>query len=65
MFGTFKSTTALLFLGLLIFSAAVVWCAVMLPDNEKIYVFLSGIAGNFSGALFMYLKSQNSKPDGQ
>lgn len=51
-----------LFLGLVLFSGAVVFCAVRLPENERVYLFLVGIAGNFSGALFTLLHVR-SKPD--
>lgn len=45
----------LVFLGLLLFSAAVVFCAIKIPQNERIYLFLTAIASNFSGALFTIL----------
>lgn len=49
--------TLLLFFGLVYFSTATIICAAAMPSNEKIYVFLTGIAGGFSGALFTYVQS--------
>ena len=54
--------TVLLFVGLLVFSIAVIVCAVELPSNERIFAFLTGIAGNFSGALFTYLQLGKDRP---
>ena len=51
-----RGTIALLFSGLIMFSLAVLGVSVWLPANEKVYGFLAGIAGNFNGALFMYLQ---------
>jgi presenilin-like A22 family membrane protease len=56
-------TILMLYLGLILFAVAVVVAAVYLPNNDKVYVFLSGIAGSFSGALFMYLQFKG-KDDG-
>lgn len=44
------------------FSISVIVCAVALPANERIFTFLTGIAGNFSGALFTFLQMSKDKP---
>ena len=57
----------LVFFGLLIFSGAVVYTALRIPENERIYLFLVGVAGNFSGALFTILHvrpTDAAKPKG-
>jgi hypothetical protein len=46
----------LLYSGLIIFSFAVMLSAVYLPNHQGLYVFLSGVAGNFGGSLFTYLQ---------
>jgi hypothetical protein len=51
-----------LFIGLVMFSTAVVFCAVKLPANERVYLFLVGVAGNFSGGLFTLLHVKPDKP---
>lgn len=56
--------TLLMFVGLMMFSSAVVFCAISLPQNERIYLFLATIAGNFSGSLFtiLHISSKTDKP---
>lgn len=53
----------LVFFGLLLFSAAVVFCAIRIPENDRVYLFLVGIAGNFSGALFTILHVSTKNKD--
>lgn len=48
----------ILFMGLIAFSVGAISAALMLPQNEKLYLFLTGIASNFSGALFIYLQTR-------
>jgi hypothetical protein len=50
-----------LFIGLVMFSSGVVFCAVKLPANERVYLYLVGIAGNFSGSLFTLLHVKSDK----
>jgi presenilin-like A22 family membrane protease len=45
--------------GLILYSLLVLAVALLLPTNEKLYVLYSGIAGNFSGALLMYLRMRD------
>lgn len=52
----------LVFLGLIVFSGAVVYTAIRIPENDRVYLFLVGVAGNFSGALFTILHVGTSKP---
>jgi hypothetical protein len=42
--------------GLLLYTLVIILVSVMLPGNEKLYALIAGILGNFSGALFMYLR---------
>jgi hypothetical protein len=58
-------TIVMLFAGLLLFSIAVIICAAAMPANEKIYVFLTGIAGGFQGSLFTYLQVRGRMKDDQ
>jgi hypothetical protein len=53
----------LLFAGLLVFAGAVVVCAVELPLNEKLFGFLSGTAGMFSGAFFTWITKLEESHD--
>lgn len=48
----------ILFMGLLIFASGAVMAAMLLPEDERLYVFLTGVAGNFSGGLFIYLQTR-------
>lgn len=48
--------TVILFSGLVFFSMALIICAAALPQNERVYAYLSGIGGGFSGSLFTYLQ---------
>lgn len=50
-------TTGLLFAGLLFFALCTAASSIWLPANEKLFGLFSGIAGNFSGALFLRLKA--------
>lgn len=57
----FESTLGvlvLLFVGLIAFSSAVVCVEIYMPGNEKLFGFLTGIAGMFSGSFFTWLKER-------
>lgn len=53
-----------MFLGLVMFSGAVVFCAIKIPANERVYLYLVGVAGNFSGSLFtlLHVSSKGGEP---
>jgi uncharacterized membrane protein YgdD (TMEM256/DUF423 family) len=48
----------LLFIGVMVFSGALVAVAFTLPGNAALYATLAGIAGNFSGAFFMHIQHE-------
>ena len=54
----------ILLFGLLVFSGAVIAVSFMLPTHDQLFVFLTGVAGNFAGALFTWVqvkKNDDSK----
>lgn len=55
----------LVFFGLLIFSAAMIVCALKMPGNDRVYLFLVGTAGNFSGSLFTILHVRSESVQAQ
>lgn len=42
--------------GLLLYTMVIIAVSILLPGNEKLYALIAGVLGNFSGALFMYLR---------
>lgn len=42
--------------GLVLYTFLALAAAIWVPTNEHVYALLAGIAGNFSGALFLRLK---------
>ena len=57
----------LLAIGLTVFAGAVIGTLIYLPENDQLFAFLTGVAGNFSGALFTFItrskRSGESKND--
>jgi hypothetical protein len=44
-----------LFIGLITFSASIVFVAIKIPQNERVYLYLVSVASHFSGAFFTLL----------
>lgn len=45
----------LLFVGLITFSGSIVYVAIRIPQNERVYMYLVSVASHFSGAFFTLL----------
>lgn len=48
--------------GIVFFTLVVIFVAFRLPANQGIYALFSGILGNFSGGLMVYLHLQGPPP---
>jgi hypothetical protein len=50
-------------LGLMAFSLIVLGVAIFVPGDRELRTLYAGVMGNFSGALFMYIRMKNGGDD--